>query len=87
MPELSRFHGIVIGMYYNDHPPPHFHVRYGEARVVVDLLTLRVAKGRLPRRVERMVLTWADEHRDELWAAWELARRAEPLTQIDPPAE
>jgi Domain of unknown function (DUF4160) len=51
MPEISRFFGIVITMYYNDHPPPHFHVRYGQQKAIVDIQTLEILEGKLAVRV------------------------------------
>ena len=70
MPEVSRFYGIVIGMYNEDHNPPHFHVRYNDYRAVIDIQTGDV-EGRLPRRVLNMVYEWLDLHKDELMANWE----------------
>jgi hypothetical protein len=55
MPELSRFFGLVILMYYRDHPPPHFHVRYGEQRALIDIGSLTVLQGRLRRWSEPML--------------------------------
>jgi hypothetical protein len=48
MPEISRFLGIVITMYFNDHEPPHFHVRYGELRATFSIDALQVLDGQLP---------------------------------------
>ena len=50
MPEISRFFGIVVTMYYNDHDPPHFHVRYGEKRAIIAIESLKVLDGALPTR-------------------------------------
>ena len=79
MPELSRFYGIVIKMYYNDHNPPHFHAEYGDGQMVVDIDTLAVIGGRLAPRATGLVMEWAAQHQDELRDAWALARRMEPL--------
>ena len=84
MPELCRFFGLVILMYYNDHPPPHFHVRYGEQRAIVDIRTLAVLEGRLSPRALGLVTEWAALHQSELLDAWDRARRQEPLVQIAP---
>jgi len=51
MPEISRFFGIIISMYYNDHPPPHFHGRYGQQRAVVSIQDLSILEGKLSSRV------------------------------------
>ncbi len=84
MPEISRFLGMVILMYYNDHPPPHFHVRYGSYRAVVDIGSLAVIAGRLPPRALGLVTEWAAVHRAELLDAWDAARRQAELPRIPP---
>ncbi len=62
MPEISRFLGIVIAMYYNEHAPPHFHAKYGGQRASFSIQDLRLTEGRLPQRVISLVLEWAFEH-------------------------
>lgn len=84
MPEISRFFGIIIAMFYNDHNPPHFHARYGEHKVEVDIQTLSVLAGKLPPRAMGLVIDWASRHQDELMADWELARQAAELKRIEP---
>lgn len=84
MPEICRFFGIIISMYYNDHPPPHFHVRYGEEKALVDIESLTVLRGQLSPRVLGLVVEWAAQHRGELMRDWKLARSEEPLERIDP---
>ena len=84
MPEISRFYGIVVKMYYNDHPPSHFHAEYGEAEMVVAIDTLGVVAGRLPPRATGLVMEWAAQHQAELQHAWSQARNAQPLDRIDP---
>jgi len=85
VPRISSFYGIVIYMHWNEahHARPHFHARYaGEsASVAVDGA---VIAGRLPRRALTLVAEWASQHRDELEANWERARREEALEPIDP---
>ena len=71
MPEISRFLGIVISMYFDDHNPPHFHVRYNEYRAVVDIQTLNVLGGSLPARVRGLIEEWAELHQGELLSMWE----------------
>ena len=71
-------------MYYLDHAPPHFHVRYNEARATVRLPDLMIAEGHLPSRVAAMVREWAAAHRDELTNAWQLAQERRPLRKIEP---
>ena len=84
MPELSRFYGVVIKMYYNDHNPPHFHAEYGSDQVVVDANTLGIMGGRLPPRATGLVMEWAAQHQEDLLHAWKQARNMEPLNRIDP---
>ena len=84
MPEISRFLGIVIAMYYKDHQPPHFHARYGSQTGVFSIVELKLIEGHLPKRVISLVLEWAFEHRDELMADWELAMAKKPLRKISP---
>jgi hypothetical protein len=83
MPEISRFLGIVIAMYYNDHAPQHFHARYGGFEATVDIQTGE-ASGSFPHRALALVREWNDLHRDELLENWELARVREPLNAIEP---
>jgi len=84
MPEISRFYGIIIAMYYNEHNPPHFHAKYGEFVAEIDIRTLQILSGELPKRAKTLVLEWADEHRDELMLDWELARNMAELKPIEP---
>ena len=84
MPELCRFRGIVIRMHWDEHPPPHFHVEHGESEAFVEIETLSVARGRLPRRVRRLVLEWASLHQDELRDAWNRVMQGERAGRIDP---
>jgi hypothetical protein len=75
---------MVIAMYYNDHEPPHFHVRYGSQKAVVAIDPLMVLAGRLPRKARTQVFHWAQLHHEELNADWDLARERQPLNWIDP---
>jgi uncharacterized protein DUF4160 len=84
MGEISRFHGIVIRMYYRDHAPPHFHAVKAEFDVAVELRPLRLRRGVLPARDRRLVLKWAAGHLEELLADWALVQRGVPPTRIDP---
>ncbi len=84
MPEVSRFFGIVVAIYYNDHPPPHFHARYGEQKAIVDIATFEMIEGGLSRRALDLVREWAGLHQAELEIDWELARRHQPLNPIPP---
>ena len=84
MPEISRFFGIIIAMYYNDHAPPHFHVRYGSQRALVAIESLSVLEGKLSPRALGLVMEWASSHQDDLIEDWKLARAQAPLKAIEP---
>jgi hypothetical protein len=84
MPEICRFLGIIITMYFNEHNPPHFHARYGEHRAEIAIETLSIIAGRLPPRVLGLVMEWAALRRQELMEDWELARRQAELKRIAP---
>jgi hypothetical protein len=84
MPELSRFYGIVVYMYPNDHAPPHFHAEYEGGEVVIDIRTLEVLWGRLRLRALALVLEWAALHRSELARNWDRARAGRDLERITP---
>ncbi len=71
-------------MYFRDHPPPHFHARYGGEEAVVAIATGEVIAGSLPRRALRLVREWTRMHHDELNANWDLARAREAPAAITP---
>lgn len=71
-------------MNYNDHSPPHFHVRYGSRKALVAIDTLALIRGYLPPRVLGFVVEWASQHQAALAENWDLARRQQPLQQIQP---
>lgn len=83
MPEISRFFGIVIRMYYNDHAPPHFHAEYGSGEAQVRIDPLGLLHGNLPPRAVALVMEWAALHRNELLTDWELARQSARLNKIE----
>ena len=84
MPTLSMFYGIVIQMFWRDHAPPHFHATYGDDEALIDIRTLEVIGGRLPRRALLLVLEWAQDHRAELLEDWELCVRKQSPKKIAP---
>ncbi len=84
MPEICRFYGIVIKMYFGDHPPPHFHAEYGEHEAVLSIERLTVIGGSLPPRAMGLVNEWASLHRSELLVAWGRAEALSPTGKIDP---
>ena len=83
MPEISRFFGIVIGMFYNEHGVPHFHAVYGNDEVSIEIESGKV-HGAFPPRALRLVLEWTDLHKAELLTNWDLARQGQPLANIAP---
>jgi len=83
MPEISRFLGIVIAMFYRDHAPPHFHAIYGEFEMTVDIET-GVIHGDFPKRAAHLVFEWLDLHKEELQEDWRLAEANRPLKKIAP---
>ena len=84
MPEICRFYGIVIKMYFADHAPPHFHAEYAESEARIAIDSLGVISGKLPARAMGLVAEWATLHQHELRALWEKAGRHEPLHRLDP---
>ena len=84
MPEISRFFGIVIAMYYKEHGVPHFHAKYSGQTGVFSNPDLKLIEGHLPRRVIALVLEWAFEHRSELVENWQRALAQVPLRSISP---
>lgn len=83
MPTISRFYGIVIFMNYNDHMPPHFHARYQDQEVTIDIQT-GLVKGKMSKRALQMLFAWLEEHQDDLITNWERARNHEVLEPIPP---
>ena len=83
MPVLSRFLGIIIAMYWDNHAPPHFHAKYSEYEITVNILT-GVVEGKFPKRALRHVLEWYELHKDELIKDWELCENDEAPNPIEP---
>jgi len=83
MPEISRFFGISIFMLWREHNPPHFHAKYGEYEITVDI-NKQIVSGKFPRRALNLVLEWLDLHKDELIDDWNLAQKSKPLNPIEP---
>ena len=82
MPTLSFFYGILIQMYWDDHPPPHFHVRYSgySGRYRID--TLIRLTGDIPPHTERLILQWARLHQAELLTSWYQCREGHTPSRI-----
>ncbi|MCG8639079.1 MAG: DUF4160 domain-containing protein [Desulfobacterales bacterium] len=71
MPEITRFYGIIIKLFFGDHPPPHFHAVYGEYIALFDIDTLEVIEGDLPVRARKLVVEWAKNYQMDLKTIWE----------------
>jgi hypothetical protein len=78
------FYGIVIQMFWGDHAPPHFHALYGEHEALIDIRTLEVIKGNMPRRALSLILEWASMHREELMEDWNLCETKQTPLKIAP---
>jgi len=83
MPELARFLGIVIGMFYHEHGVPHFHAVYGEHEISVEVESDTI-HGQFPPRALKLVVEWKDLHKPELLDNWQLAKQGQPLKRIAP---
>lgn len=84
MPTISMFLGIIIRMYNNnEHNPPHFHASYQGYNAVFNF-DGELLEGSMPKRQTKFIVAWAEIHRDELLANWELAMNEQPLYKIDP---
>ncbi len=84
MPTISAFYGVLIQMFWSDHGPPHFHALYAEFEALIDIRTLEVIRGKLPRRALALVLEWAALHRDELMEDWKLCEAKQLPKKIAP---
>lgn len=84
MPTISRFFGIAIVMFFDDHGPPHFHARHAEGDAKIRIDDLDVIESNMGRRQLRFVLAWAELHQDELNENWRRARAGETLESIEP---
>ena len=84
MPEICRFFGIIIAIYYDDHNPPHFHARYGGQKVSIEIQTLKILDGEISPRSLGLVIEWAALHKKELLEVWGLARNNQPPFKIEP---
>jgi hypothetical protein len=84
MPEVSRFYGIVIKIYFDDHLPSHFHAEYAEYEAMISIESLAVIAGDLPPRALGLVAEWAALRQDELRKAWTRAKNLESVGKIAP---
>lgn len=84
MPQISRFFGIIIAMYFNDHNPPHFHAKYGDEEALIAIKDFSVIEGQLSSRALGMVIEWASLHQEELIDNWKKAMENLSLDKIEP---
>jgi hypothetical protein len=84
MPEICRFYGIIIRMYFKDHNPPHFHAEYQNFKAEYSIKSLDTISGKLPVRAHALVLEWASIHRDELMENWKKIKIPEAPKTIEP---
>jgi hypothetical protein len=86
MPTLSMFYGIIIRMYCSpgEHNPPHIHAYYQNYKAVIDIKTCEITEGSLPSKQKKLVLAWAEIHKEALIANWELASKGEHPFKIEP---
>lgn len=84
MPTISMFYGVAIQMFWTDHAPPHFHAIYAEDEALIDIRTLALIRGALPRRALALILEWAALHREELLEDWDLCATKQTPRKITP---
>ena len=83
MPIISRFFGIVIFMFWREHNPPHFHAKYGDDEVVIEIESGKVS-GAMLKRALTLVQEWRELHKEELMRDWKLAEQKKALFPIKP---
>ncbi len=83
MPVISRFLGIIIAMFWDDHSPPHFHAKYGEYEITVTIED-GLVQGKFPKRALKHVIEWYEMHKEELRVNWELCEKKEMPKSIKP---
>ncbi len=84
VPTISRFFGLTVAMYFDDHGHPHFHVRHAEGAAKIRIDVVEVIDSSLPTRQLRIALAWAELHQLELLENWQRARAGERLNEIEP---
>lgn len=85
MPEVSRFYGIIIRMFFNDHLPPHFHANYSDYSAQINIISGEIMNGELPGRALRLVQDWTELHRNELLKNYiESQKEGGVISKIEP---
>lgn len=82
MPEVSRFYGIIIKMFFKprEHEPAHIHAIYGEYVGLFDIHTFEMFEGDMPQRAQQLVKEWLTQHKDQLEAMW----KSQIITKLPP---
>ncbi len=83
-PRISEFFGIEIFLYWNDHNPPHFHVKYADHNAYVSIQDPHIIEWSLPKKIEKLVLAWAELYNEALLEDWELVQLLKTPKRIDP---
>ena len=83
MPEISRFYGILIKMFFNEHNPPHFHAEYGEFKAIITI-DKGIVEGKMPKIALKLIFDWLDLHKDELIENWKNIEKKKALNKIEP---
>ena len=83
MPEISRFYGIIIKMFFNEHNPPHFHIEYQDFKAIITIKE-GIVEGKMPKNALKLTFEWMELHKDELISNWERIEKKIPLNNIEP---
>ena len=83
MPEISRFYGIIIKMFYNEHNPPHIHVEYQDFKAIITI-NEGIIEGKMPKTALKLIFEWMELHKDELLKNWEKIESKKPIDLITP---
>ena len=84
MPEISRFYGIRITIYFDDHPPSHFHAEYGEHEAVFSITDGKMTNGKLPKTAKKLVTKWYELQKENIFKAWEQIQNDEVFDKVPP---
>jgi hypothetical protein len=83
MPEICRFYGIIIKMYFNEHNPPHFHIEYQGFKATISI-EAGIVEGKMPKRALNLVFEWLELHREELMDNWLTIQETGEYSKIEP---
>jgi hypothetical protein len=83
MPEISRFYGILIKMYFNEHNPPHFHAEYQGFKAIITIQK-GIVDGKMPKRALKLIFEWLELHKEELFEVWNSIEKTGEFNKIEP---